>query len=137
MRNKETNKNMKTMNSLLLAGAVALGFTLTTTANAGEPFLSPKAAALRHDFRTVPSADTSPILVSGSYLGAASRLELNRVKVVPSGTLTPNLVSGNYRGADAKNPSTKLATFEIGALACNGNQGNSLEAGCTMVCCAK
>lgn len=120
------------MNPLLLAGAVALGFTLTTTAKADEPFLSPKAAALRHDFRTVPSTDTSPNLVSGNYLGAAAKTEFNRVKVVPGGTVTPNLVSGNYLGAGAKNPYPRTASFEIAPLV-----GKTCDVGCTMPCCAK
>ena len=107
---------MKTMNTLLLAGAVALGFTLTTTAKADEPFLSPKAAALRHDFRKVPSTETSPNLVSNNYLGAAAKTEFNRLKVVPSETVTPNLVSGNYLGAGAKNPYSRTASFEIAPL---------------------
>jgi hypothetical protein len=107
---------MKTTTSLLLAGAVALGFTLTTTAKADEPFLSPKAAALRHDFRKLPSTDTSPNLVSNNYLGAAAKMEFNRAKVVPSGTASQNLVSGNYLGAGAKNPYPPTRSFEIAPL---------------------
>ena len=61
---------MKTMNTLLLAGAVALGFTLTT-ATAAEPFLSPKAKA--NQISRVSSMDTSPNLVSGNYLGAGAK----------------------------------------------------------------
>lgn len=104
---------MKTMNTLLLAGAVALGFTAVNAAKADEPFLSPRAASLRHDLRKVPGIDTSPNLVSNTYLGAAAKWELNRAKVVPSGTVTPNLVSGNYPGAAAKNPFPRPARFEI------------------------
>lgn len=97
-----TNKNMKKKNTLLLAGAVALGFTLTSTARADEPFLSPKAAALRNDFRKVPSTGTSSNLVSNNYLGAAARWELNRARIVPGGTVTANLVSGSYHSAALK-----------------------------------
>jgi len=128
---------MKTMNTLLLAGAVALGFTLTTTARADEPLLSPKAASLRHDFRKVPSTDTSPNLVSNTYLGAAAKWELNRARVVPSGTGTPNLVSGNYLGAGAKNPYPRAASFEIAPLVGKDKSAKVCEAGCTMPCCAK
>ena len=128
---------MKTMNTLLLAGAVALGFTLTTTAKADEPFLSPKAAALRHDFRKVLSTDTSPNLVSGNYLGALAKTEFNRAKVVPSGTVTPNLVSGNYLGAGAKNPYPRTASFEIAPFVGKNKSAMTCEAGCTMPCCAK
>ena len=105
---------MKTMNILLLAGAVALGFTLTTTAKADEPFFSPKGKA--NQISRVSGADTSPNLVSNNYLGAGAKWELNRAKVVPSGTVTPNLVSGNYLGAGAKNPYPKSASFEIAPL---------------------
>lgn len=107
---------MKTMNTLLLAGAVALGFTLTTTAKADKPLLSPKAAALRHDFRKVPSTDTNPNLVRSTYLGAAGKWKLNRAKVVPSGTVTPNLVSGKYPGVAGKNPYYRPRQFEIAPL---------------------
>jgi len=104
------------MNTLLLAGAVALGFTLTTTVKADEPFLSPKTAALRHDFRTVPSTDTSAILVLNNYLGAAAKTELNRVKIAPCCTVNPNLVSGNYLGAGVKNPYPRTTSFEVAPL---------------------
>lgn len=127
---------MKTMKTLLLAGAVALGFTLTA-ANAAEPFLSPKAAALRHDFRTVPSTGTSPNLVSGNYLGALAKTEANRTKVVPGTGNEPNLVSGNYLGAGAKNPDARAASFEIAPLVGRNKSSITCEAGCTMPCCAK
>lgn len=107
---------MKTMNSLLLASAAALGLTLTTAVKADEPFLSPKAAALRHDFRKVPSTTDNLNLVSNNYLGVAAKTEANRLKVVPSGTVTPNLVSGNYLGAGVKNPYPRTRTFEVAPL---------------------
>src|SRR5262249_19225520 len=116
VKNNLANKHMKTTTSLLLAGAVALGFTLGTTVKADEPLPSPKAAALRHDLRKAPSADTSPNLVSHNFLGAASRLEFSRAKVVPSGTAAANLVSGSYLGAGAKNPYPPTRSFEIAPL---------------------
>jgi len=127
---------MKTTTTLLLAGAVALGFTLTTS-NAAEPFLSPRAAALRHDFRKVPSTDTGVNLVTSTYLGAAAKWELNRARVVPSGTDTPNLVSGNYPGAAAKNPYYRPGQFEIAPLIGKDKPGKTCEPGCTKACCAK
>ena len=126
---------MKTINTLLLAGAVALGFTLTTTAKADEPFLSPKAKA--NQIHRVSSVDSSPNLVSGNYLGAAAKTEFNRVKVVPSGTVTPNLISGNYLGAGAKNPYPRTASFQGAPLIAKDMSGMVCEAGCTMPCCAK
>ena len=92
---------MKMINILLLAGAVALGSTLTTTVNADEPLFSPKAAALQRDFRRVPSTDTSP-----------------------------NLVSGNYLGAGAKSPFRKSASFEIAPLVGKDKSGKCCEVGC-------
>jgi hypothetical protein len=121
---------MKTINTLLLASAVALGFTLNTTTKADEPFLSPKAASLRHDFRKVPSTDTSPNLVSNNYLGAAAKMEFNRLKVVPSGTVTPNLISGNYAGVAAKNPYPTPKRFEIAPLLEKGKAGKTCEKSC-------
>lgn len=135
--NNLTITNMKTMNTLLLAGTVALSFTLTSSTKADKPLLSPKAAALRHDFRSVPSTETSPILVLNNYLGAAGKLELNRAKISPSSPETRNLVSGNYLGAGAKNPFPKSASFEIAPLVLKDKPGKTCEAGCTMPCCAK
>jgi len=127
-----SKQNMKTTTSLLLASAVALGFTLAT-ARADEPFLSPRVAALRHDFRKVPSPDTSPNRVSNSYFGAAAKFELNRVRVVPTAAITPNLVSGTYAGAASKNPYPASTRFEIAPLVEKGKVGKP----CEMSCCAK
>ena len=125
------------MKTLLLAGAVAAAFTLTAAARADGPFLSPKAAALRHDFRTLPSTDTSPNRVSYNYLGAAAKTEFNRLKVVPDARITPNLVSGNYLGAGAKNPLPRTASFQIAPLVGKDKSGKTCEADCAMRCCAK
>ena len=61
---------MKTNITLLLAGAVALGFTLTT-AKADEPFLSPKGKA--NQISRVSGVDTSPNLVTHDYPGVAAK----------------------------------------------------------------
>ena len=135
VKNKVTNKNMKTLNSILLAGAVALGFTLTTTVRADEPFLSPKAKA--NQISRVSSVDTSPNLVSGNYLGALAKTEANRARVVSSGgATTPNLVSGNYLGAGVKNPHWRMSpSVSVPFIA--QSTAMTCEAGCTMACCAK
>ena len=126
---------MKTLNSLLLAGAVALGFTLTPTARADEPFLSPKAKA--NQISRVSGGDTSPNLVSGNYLGAATKMEANRAKVVSSGgATTPNLASGNYLGAGAKNPHWRMSP-PVSVPFIAKSAATTCEAGCTMPCCAK
>jgi hypothetical protein len=128
---------MKTMNTLLLAGTVALGFTLATTARGDERFLSPKSAALRQEFRTVQSPETGRNLVSGNYLGALAKSDSNRGKIVPNGRVTPNLVDGNYPGAGARTSVPKHASFEIAPLAGKVKADNTCQVGCTMSCCAK
>lgn len=109
---------MKTLNHLFVAAAAVVTFNVAVSAQAGEPFLSPRAAQLRHELRTVPSTGGSPNLVSGNYLGAGAKWELNRAKVVPSGTVTPNLVSGNYNSAalKARGGSLNPQQFEIAPL---------------------
>ena len=126
---------MKTMNTLLLAGAVALGFTLTT-ATAAEPFLPPKAKA--NQLSRVSSVDTGPNLVSGNYLGALAKTESNRAKLVPGTGHEPNLVSGNFNSAASKASGGTLSQsrFEIAALVGKDKSGKTCEAGCTMPCCA-
>ena len=126
---------MKTMNTLLLAGAAALGFTLTTTAKAAEPFLSPKARASQ--IGRVSSVATSPNIVSGNYLGTLTKTEANRTKVVPGTGNEPNLVSGNHLGAGAKSPYPRTVSFQGTPLIAKDMPGMFCEAGCTMACCAK
>jgi hypothetical protein len=106
---------MKTNTTLLLAGAIALGFA-RTTALAADIAASPRMQRLLNERKIVSGTDTSPNLVSNTYLGAAAKWELNRAKVVPSDTTTPNLVSGNYAGAGAKNPYHRPAPVEIAPL---------------------
>jgi hypothetical protein len=106
---------MKTINTLVLSGAVVLGFTLAS-ANAEEAFFSPRAAQQRHELRTVPSTDSTPNLVSNSYLGAASKRS-DGANLATGGTSTQSLVSGNYQGAAAKNPNNGARRFEIAPMA--------------------
>src|SRR5213592_2721858 len=101
--NNETNNAMKTNTTLLLASAVALGFTLTT-ANGADIAASPRLQQQLNERKTVAGTDASSNLVSSVYLGAAGKSERNRPGFVPSNTTTPNLVSGNYPGVAAKNP---------------------------------
>ncbi len=113
--NNETNNAMKTNTTLLLAGAVALGFTLTT-ANGADIAASPRLQQQLNERKTVASTDASPNLVSSVYLGAAAKSERNRPRFVPSNTATPNLVNGNYPGVAAKNPYFRPAPVEIAPL---------------------
>ena len=125
-----------TKNSLLLAGALALGFTLTLAANAAEQALSPRAKD--NLIKRVPGTTADPNLVSGSYLGAAAKPVLDRVKVVPGADSGPNLVSGDYAGAALKNPYAKPAQFEIAPLVTKGKaHGKACDADCAKACCAK
>jgi len=106
---------MKINTTLFLAGAVALGFALTT-AKAAEIAASPRFQQTLNERKAAASPDTSPNLASNLYPGAGAKWELNRPKVVPSNTSTPNLVSGNYPGVAAKNPSFPQAPVEIAPL---------------------
>lgn len=124
---------MKTT-TLLLASAVALGFTLTA-ATAADIAASPRFRQMLDEQKTVASTDTSPNLVTGTYLGSTAKWELNRAKVVPSGTDTPNLVSGNYPGVAVKNPYHR-PQFEIAPLG-KDKSGKTCEPGCTKDCCTK
>lgn len=119
---------MKTTISLLLTSVVALSFALT--AGAGETFLSPRANALRNDFRKVPASGDSPNLVLNVYPGAAAKLERSSARVAPTGGVTPNLVSGHYPGAATKNPLAGAARFEIAPLV-------AVAKTCDMACCLK
>jgi hypothetical protein len=127
---------MNTKTSLLLASALALGFTLTTAANAAEQALSPRARD--NLIKRVPGTNTDPNLVSGSYLGAAAKPILDRVKVVPTTGTDPNLISGNYAGAALKNPYATPAPFEIAPLVTKSKEkGNACDADCAKACCVK
>ena len=118
-----------------MAGAVALGFTLTS-ASAADIATSPRLRQQLDERKTVASTG-GPNTVSNTYLGAAAKWELNRARVVPSGTVTPNLVSGNYLGTGAKNPYPKSASFQIAPLVGKDKSGKTCEPGCTKACCAK
>jgi hypothetical protein len=122
--------NMK--NSLLMAGALALGLTLTTPANAAETALSPRGKD--NLIKRVPGTNKEPNLVSHTYLGAAAKSVLDRVKVVPGTDGGPNLISGNYAGAALKNPYAKRAGFEIAPLV---TKGKKCDADCAKACCTK
>ena len=131
MTNNKPSKNMKTT-TLLLASAVALGFTLTT-ATAADIAASPRFRQTLDERKTVASTDTSPNLVTSTYLGSTAKWELNRPKVVPSGADTPNLVSGNYPGAAVKSPYYRPERFEIAPLVGKDKAGKT----CEMNCCPK
>jgi len=109
--------NMKTMNALLLAGALALG--LTVTANASEALLSPRAKDNRT--KVVPITGTNPNLVTGAYLGAGAKWEAARAKIGADSGKAGGFVGGNYMGAALKYP---------GRLDVKG------ETACTMACCS-
>ncbi len=92
---------MKTINNLLLAGALTLGVTLATSANA-EAFLSPRAQANKIAVTSGGTRDANR--VSGNYAGAALKAQSLANPVVTTSEKQPNLVSGNYPGAAGKNP---------------------------------
>ena len=106
----ETINVMKTNTTLLLAGAVALGCTLTA-ANGADIAASPRLQQQLNERKTLAGT-----LVSSVYLGAATKSERNRPGFVLSNTTTPNLVSGNYPGVAAKNPYFRQMPVEIAPL---------------------
>jgi len=121
--NNQTSKRMKATNTLILAGAVAAAFALTTTAQAGE-VLSPRAKA--NQITHVSSTKTDVNLVSGSYAGAATRAGTMFHSTVASGPVKDiNLVSGNYLGAAVKSPQRDLRgpEFRIAPLIEKRNAG--------------
>ena len=123
---------MKTTSSLLLVGAVALGFTVST-ASAADIAASPRFRQTLNEREAVTSTASSPNLVSNTYLGSGAKWGLNVTQVAPSGTVTPNLVSGNYAGAASKHPYPPPARFEIAPLMEKGKAGKT----CEMDCCVK
>jgi hypothetical protein len=118
--NEETKTKrtaMKTLKTILLAGAVVACFTLASTAKAGEVFLSPRAQA--NQMPRVSGINADPNLVSGSYPGAASKARAVFHPMTASGGVEDiNLVSGNYAGAAAKSPDRELRgyAYEIAPL---------------------
>ena len=101
---------MKTINTLILAGTIAVA--LTTTTKAGEAFLSPRAKA--NQITRVSGVNTDRNLVSGWYAGAAYKAFNTAPSMVASGAVPDvNLVSGNYLGAAAKDPTRDLRGVEF------------------------
>lgn len=108
---------MKTINTLLLAGAVTFGFTLASSASA-DVLLSPRAKA--NQIAVVPGIANEPNLVSGNYAGAALKAKSLAHSVVTNSGSQPNLVSGNYAGAGVKNPAAPAAQFQIAPVVGKG-----------------
>ena len=103
---------MKTIHTLLLAGAVVTGLAMASQARA-DVFLSPRAQA--NQIRTVSGGEAGPNLVNANYLGAGQKAADLLPAVTSGSTASPSLVSGNYLGAAAKNPARDLHSgqFEI------------------------
>ncbi len=96
---------------ILLAVAAAGIFTLASSVQAAEVFLSPRAQA--NQITHVKGINNEPNLVSGWYAGAATRIFTTQHSMVASGpVLDVNLVSGNYLGAASKSPHRDLRGWE-------------------------
>ncbi len=116
---------MKTVNTLLFAGAVVAGLMLAQPGRADQA-ASPRVRA--NQTKYVSGTEASPSLVSGDYLGAAAKTSaMFQPRVSGSTDITPSLVSGNYPGAAAKAsamfPATVSASsdFEIAPVVEKGN----------------
>jgi hypothetical protein len=108
---------MKTLNTLLLAGAVTFGFTLANSASA-DVLLSPRAKA--NQSAVAPRSASERNLVSGNYAGAALKAQSLAHSVVTNSGNQPSLVSGNYAGAAVKNPAAPSAQFQIAPIVGKG-----------------
>lgn len=67
---------MKTLNQLLIAAAVAVTFTATLSAQAGEPLLSPRAKEQADSLRKVPAVAGDVNLATNRPMGNAKAWEL-------------------------------------------------------------
>jgi hypothetical protein len=113
---------MKTINTLLLAGAVAVSFTFASSARADEAFLSPRAKA--NQIKRVSGVNTDRNLATGWYAGAAYKAFNTPHSMVASGAVPDvNLAGANYLGAAAKSPHRDLrgVEFQIAPLIENRN----------------
>lgn len=107
---------MKIISTLLLVGAVTLGFTVANSAKA-DAFLSPRAQANQITVAAGGAKDAR--YVSGSYAGAALKSQTLPNAVATTSVKQPNLVSGNYAGAAGKNPAAG-GHFQIGPVVAKG-----------------
>jgi hypothetical protein len=88
----------------LLAIVAAVGLTFAGRAQAGEPALSPKAAQLRYDFRTVPGT-TSDMIDRSVKAGAPKALALaHELRKVPSTGPSIDLAHGPRPLLSPKDP---------------------------------
>ncbi len=103
---------MKTINTILLAGAVAASFTVAGSVQAGEALLSPRAQA--NQITRVSGVNADRNLVSGWYAGTGNKASGVFHSMVASGPVADiNLVSGDYLGAAAKSPHRDLRGVEF------------------------
>ena len=76
---------MKTLNHLLIAAAIAVTLNVTTSAQAGEPLLSPKAKEQADSLRKVPTLASEVNLAINRPVGNAKAWEVAQsLRTVPS-----------------------------------------------------
>jgi hypothetical protein len=111
---------MKNINTLLLLGAVAVGFASACQSRAAD-----QAACCRA--RDGGSACASQTRAADLFL--SPRAQANQIRTVSGAGTTSSLVSGYYLGAAAKNPARELrpAQFEIAPVV---EKAKTAEPGC-------
>jgi len=102
---------MKAMKHLLVAAAAAV--TLTITAQAGEPLLSPKAKALADSLRKVPGTTTDMVDRSIQPGTPRGREFAHSLRKVPSTGPSIDLAHGPRPTLSPKDPRYETALREL------------------------
>ena len=103
---------MKTAKYLLVAAAAVV--TLTLSAQAAEPLLSPRAKALADSLRTVPSVASDVNLATNRPIGNAKAWDLAQsLRKVPSTGPSIDLAHGPRPTLSPKDPRYETALREL------------------------
>jgi hypothetical protein len=100
---------MKTFNSLLAAAVVSVG--VAVSAQAGEPFLSPRAQDIARSLKTVPTqSEKNPNLLANRPVGNARAWALAQsLRTVPGARSSVDLAHAQRPTLSPKDPSFESA----------------------------
>ena len=105
---------MKSLKYLLVAAVAVVTLNATTSAQAAEPLLSPKAKALADSLRKVPSAASDVNLLANRPIGNAKAWELAQsFRKVPSTGPSIDLAHGPRPTLSPKDPRYEQAAREL------------------------
>jgi hypothetical protein len=105
---------MKTVKHLLVAAAAVVALSVTLSAQAAEPLLSPKAKALADSLRKVPGTSSDVDLTKDRPIGNAKAWELARsFRTVPSTGPSIDLAHGPRPTLSPKDPRYEQAAREL------------------------